>query len=124
MSFTACYLYEAVAKYDWCKQVQTLCNLLCYMYKQTYFKEIFVNNQESQNTKQMESNWKFGESREVICPDGEMARTEPKRQNLPVQQGVLAHLLIRWNNIKDVSLFVKYIYRVGISVLHTVGSNI
>ena len=85
MSFTTCYLYEAVAKYDWCKQVQTLCNLLCYMYKQTYFKEIFVNNQESQNTKQMESNWKFGESREVICPDGEMARTEPKRQNLPVQ---------------------------------------
>ena len=35
--------------------MRTLCTLLCYRYKQTYFKVIFLNKRESQNTKQMKS---------------------------------------------------------------------
>ena len=53
---------------------------------QTYLKRIFLNKQESHNTKHMESNSKFVENREIICPDGEMARTEPKQLNLLVQR--------------------------------------
>ena len=64
------------------------------MYKQTYFQGIFLSKQESHNTKQMESKRKFDENKEIICLDGETARTEPKRRNLPIQQGKLADLLI------------------------------
>ena len=45
------------------------------------------------------SNWKFAESREIICPGGETAGTEPKRPNLPVEWEEFADLPIRWDNI-------------------------
>ena len=65
--------------------MHTFCTLLYYMYKKTYLKGIFLSKQESHNTKYMESNWKFGENREIICPDGKMTKTEPKRRNVLVQ---------------------------------------
>ena len=52
-----------------------------------------------------------------------MTRTEPNWRNLHVQRWEFADLLIRWNNIKDVTLFGKLIYRIAISVLQTVVSN-
>ena len=93
---------KAANKHGWWKEVHTLCTLFSYIYNQTYFKRIFLNKQESQNIKQKEGDWKIGwfsKSRQIICPDREVVRTELKRRNLPVQRGELADLLTRWGNI-------------------------